>query len=332
MADRQLTYTEIDRIDRAVEESGLELVAAAGHRPRALRVRVPRARREAQLLAYVWRVRPGGGGLGVRPDDERRVQTTRPGHGDFATATGASTLLLGYDPEEDLYAAWDFDLRQWTRDPPGYPGGPPVKSPSAQTRQSKLEEASQTGLAFYVHDIDARQKDGATVQREESVANFRPDHLGAYLAWLDPKLVPSGRSAPARAFQRRRVAAQRLARDARFTKAIVQAYEARCCFCGLGGGIVEAAHIKPVADRGPDEIKNGVALCPNHHRLFDKGYLLISPTTFAVTANDRKLRADRVAAADRARIAADLADTPSWPSPALRPHPRYIRRHRKLHK
>lgn len=332
MANR-LTHTQIDRIDRAVEESGLELLAADGHRPRELRVRVPRARSEARLLVYIWRIRPGGGGPGVRPDDERRVQTTRPGHDDFVTASGASTLLLGYDPGEDLYAAWEFDLRQWTREPPGHPGGIPVKSPSAQTRQSKLDEASRAGLAFYVHDIDARQRNGTTVQREESVANFRPDHFGAYLTWLSPNLVPAGRSAPARTFQRRRVAAQRLARDARFTKAVVQAYDSRCCFCGFGGGIVEAAHIKPVADHGTDDVRNGVALCPNHHRLFDKGYLLISSTTLAVSANDKKLRANRVSAADRSRIVGDLAAVPAWPRRlALRPDPRFIRRHRLLHR
>ena len=126
-------------------------------------------------------------------------------------------------------------------------------------------------MAFYAHDTESRQKTGTKLDKEELVANFRPDHFGAYLSWLDPAVVPTGRSAPARAARRRRVAAERLSRDARFAKVVSQAYGGRCCFCGFGAGIVDAAHIKPVGDGGPDDVRNGIALCPTHHRLFDKG-------------------------------------------------------------
>lgn len=330
---RRLTHDEIERIDRAVEESGLELLLAEGHRPRRMHVRMPGSRKQANLVVYVWAVQPGGGGPGVRPEDERRVQPTRARGADFVVEAGATTLLLGYDPIEDMYAAWDFSLRRWTRNPPGHPAGSPVRSPSAQTRQSKLDEAQRGGIAFYAHDIDARQRNGSKVRREELVANFRPDHFGAYLTWLNPTLVPAGRSAPARAIKRRRIATERLARDARFTKTIVAAYGDRCCFCGFGGGVVEAAHIQPVSDGGPDDVRNGIALCPTHHRLFDKGYVLIGAARLDVAANDKKMRSRRVSAADRTRVAAGLSTTPYWPgSSQHRPDPKFIRRHRALHR
>lgn len=328
----QLTYAEIERIDRAVEESGLELIEADGHRPRTLRVRFPRTRTEAHVLVYVWAIRPGGGGPGVRPDDERRVQMTRPNDADFVTAPQAKTLLLGFDPTADLYAAWDFSLRRWTRNPPGHPSGTPVGSPSAQTRQSVIESADRKGIDFYAHDIESRKKNGTKASKEELVANFRPDHFDAYLGWLNPKLLPPGKSAPARAAKRRRVATERLARDARFAKTVVEAYGERCCLCGLGARIVDAAHIKPVSDGGPDHITNGIALCPTHHRLFDRGYMLVRPATLALQVNDKKMKADRVSQRDRERIADGLTDPPAWPaSQRVRPDARFIRRHRRLH-
>lgn len=330
---RRLTHPEIDRIDLATQESGLEVLQANGHRPRRLRVRMPASRKTADLIVYIWRIRPGGGGPGVRPDNERRVQTTRPGDSDFLVVPNTSTLLLGYEPDEDVYAAWDLHLRRWTRNPPGHPNGSPVASPSAQTRQSKLDEAQRAGIAFHVHPVDERLQDGTTQEREETVANFRPDHFGAYLTWLNPRLVPTGQSPPARAFKRHRVATQRLARDARFVKTVIDAYGERCCFCGFGAGIIEAAHVRPVADGGPDTVTNGIGLCPTHHRLFDKGFILISPGALAVTANDQLMRTRKVPARDRQRVAEGISPSPFWPRIAAHgPEARFLRRHRTLHR
>jgi putative restriction endonuclease len=41
--------------------------------------------------------------------------------------------------------------------------------------------------------------------------------------------------------------------------------------------VLEAAHIKPYSLRGPHEVKNGVLLRSDIHRLFDSGYLTITP-------------------------------------------------------
>jgi len=41
--------------------------------------------------------------------------------------------------------------------------------------------------------------------------------------------------------------------------------------------VLEAAHIKPYADSGPHDVRNGVLLRSDMHRLFDRGSLTITP-------------------------------------------------------
>ena len=74
----------------------------------------------------------------------------------------------------------------------------------------------------------------------------------------------------------------RVKRDKIFRHHVLSAYKKRCAFTGLsfinGGGRaeVQAAHIKPVKDNGPDSIKNGLALSGTAHWMFDRGLLSIS--------------------------------------------------------
>ena len=68
-------------------------------------------------------------------------------------------------------------------------------------------------------------------------------------------------------------------RDPRFRSTVLRAYEDRCSFCGydlrLAGSPVgiEAAHVQMRSLGGPDRIENGLALCVQHHSLFDNGAL-----------------------------------------------------------
>jgi putative restriction endonuclease len=71
-----------------------------------------------------------------------------------------------------------------------------------------------------------------------------------------------------------------LERASRFREGVVEAYEFRCAITQFSAGVlgrgrvtslVEAAHIRPVADRGSDSLTNGVAMTPTVHRLFDAG-------------------------------------------------------------
>ncbi len=62
-----------------------------------------------------------------------------------------------------------------------------------------------------------------------------------------------------------------------FSTAVHRQYGYACALCGEGlrtpnGGFeVEAAHIVPVASNGPDDVRNGLSLCRQHHWAFDRG-------------------------------------------------------------
>ena len=82
---------------------------------------------------------------------------------------------------------------------------------------------------------------------------------------------------------RARIATSRLMRDERFRAAVVSAYDARCAMCDLDLDLVVAAHILPVKASGStDIVPNGVALCENHHRLFDSHRVFVSPASFQI--------------------------------------------------
>lgn len=65
-----------------------------------------------------------------------------------------------------------------------------------------------------------------------------------------------------------------------FRRAVLKAYGHQCCICGITyEEVLEAAHIVPwrVADPGLRlDPRNGLAMCANHHRLFDRGVLSIT--------------------------------------------------------
>jgi putative restriction endonuclease len=74
----------------------------------------------------------------------------------------------------------------------------------------------------------------------------------------------------------------RVKRDRVFRTHVLDAYDKRCSLTGLsfinGGGRaeVQAAHIRPVSENGPDSINNGLALSGTIHWMFDRGLLSIS--------------------------------------------------------
>ena len=83
-------------------------------------------------------------------------------------------------------------------------------------------------------------------------------------------------------------------RDRAFTNAVRLAYGNRCAVTGLklinGGGRpeVQAAHIKPVANNGPDSVRNGLALSGTFHWMFDRGLISISDD-YEILINESKV-------------------------------------------
>lgn len=82
-------------------------------------------------------------------------------------------------------------------------------------------------------------------------------------------------------------------RDAAFAVAIKEAYNDTCAMSGLriisdsGCAEVQAAHIQPVSQNGPDSLRNGVALSGTVHWMFDRGLVSIDDDYSILIAKDR---------------------------------------------
>jgi putative restriction endonuclease len=63
-----------------------------------------------------------------------------------------------------------------------------------------------------------------------------------------------------------------------FRVMVTDAYERRCAVTGEKTlPVLEAAHIRPYADKGPHRVDNGLLLRSDLHKLFDLGYLTVTP-------------------------------------------------------
>jgi putative restriction endonuclease len=66
--------------------------------------------------------------------------------------------------------------------------------------------------------------------------------------------------------------------QATFRVAVLDAYDRACAFTNEHSlPALEAAHIQPYEAEGPHEVANGILLRADLHRLFDKGYITVTP-------------------------------------------------------
>jgi putative restriction endonuclease len=71
-------------------------------------------------------------------------------------------------------------------------------------------------------------------------------------------------------------------REVAFSRIVKEEYKMTCAMTGIstknlrGKGEIEAAHIKPVKFKGPDSVRNGIALCRTFHWMFDYGLISIA--------------------------------------------------------
>lgn len=79
-------------------------------------------------------------------------------------------------------------------------------------------------------------------------------------------------------------------RGGMFQKKIPEIYDYTCCITGmrlestLGHTLIDACHIEPFSLNGNDQITNGLALCPNLHRAFDRGLISIDQQYRVITS------------------------------------------------
>lgn len=117
-------------------------------------------------------------------------------------------------------------------------------------------------------------------------------------------------------------------RDANFRLQVCQAYDDRCAVTRLriinGGGRseVQAAHIRPVADDGPDIVQNGLALSATAHWLFDR-HLISVTDDFRLLVADNRVPSELRGLFREAEARLHLPD-----DQRLWPHPRFLAHHR----
>lgn len=117
-------------------------------------------------------------------------------------------------------------------------------------------------------------------------------------------------------------------RDQAFSKQVKNVYENKCAFTGIklinGGGRpeVQAAHIQPVEQKGPDSIRNGIALSGTVHWMFDRGLISIDEDYSILTDRSHIPKPIMSMFNDDCKIL--------FPeNPALRPHRQFIQYHQR---
>jgi putative restriction endonuclease len=114
-----------------------------------------------------------------------------------------------------------------------------------------------------------------------------------------------------------------------FRRLVLDAYDSRCAFTGLklinGGGRaeVEAAHIKPVADNGPDAVWNGLALSGTVHWMFDRGLISLS-NDYDILISRQVNDPEQIESLVNKTGKANIPD-----GKMQRPHPAYLSWHRE---
>lgn len=88
----------------------------------------------------------------------------------------------------------------------------------------------------------------------------------------------------------------RIIRDTKKTKELKKLYDYKCQICGLSiqlpnSDFCEVHHLQPLGGehKGFDVIENMIAVCPNHHTLFDYRAIAIHPSTLDIFQYDKKI-------------------------------------------
>ena len=226
-----------------------------------------------------------------RPNpDEARIQISRSSIEEQRTraAAGTRTAFMGFFEQGDVFVAWD----------PRH-----VYALGAATGASVYARLSQRGAALAggaaLHRFKSLRLGGKTaaIAMRSSALGLYLENISAFHGLGSVEAIRKVLSAAAgaqsvgglgqagsltspAAGRRRRFSYQRRAypRDPRFTEDVLSAYGRRCCVCDRQMGLVQAAHIIPHSrPESSNSVQNGLALCVEHHKLYDDGLLMPGP-------------------------------------------------------
>lgn len=140
--------------------------------------------------------------------------------------------------------------------------------------------------------------------------------------------------------RRGRVVVERLERDGRFRDRILHNYGFTCAVTGLAAGpntasrlsgLLEAAHVQPVAADGPDKPTNGIALTPTVHRMFDAGLITLRARgNEVVVRTSPQLLPQMLTSPSGTRLLIEDGQPIRLPAdPTAQPDPEFLDYHRK---
>ncbi|WP_083896668.1 HNH endonuclease [Microbacterium sp. B19] len=290
-SSRLLSSRELhERVEDSLVVSGLSVTAMPQEAVKPFGYAIGGNRLDEPTLVriYAWNVTHGGGH--VRAPDEFRIQLTTylP-----APRAGEVLIIVGWSQKHRVFVGWDPSIHDHRSS----------DSPSLQVREEVMRGAAQRGFA------------AATRTSGDIVVAFRPQLLATYCLNVrelheSHELASewtlaadaSEPSAPDTEDQARSTVERRLRLAFRawdFSYRIRMAYRRRCAMCGLGLGLIEGAHIVPVAWPGStDQTDNGLALCRNHHAAYDSGIISVSPE-YEVQVSARSHALDHLDELDR---------------------------------
>lgn len=278
--------TLLQAIIRGYEDSGCAAFPSTPERrnPRKFVLVDQHDAQTTEVWIYAWTLTPGG-----RPSlpYEYRIQMTSVGSPLDLNPAGP-TLLLGYKPDEKLFAGFDLAKHRTFK----------IGSPSVQIDIRIVREALAKGLSFGQKENDEIAIGIGPNQLLDYTLNAAQLHrLGSDAKAVDLlRLAVDLKPLPKReikslSLERMRViqTISRLTRDASFRHDVLSAYDNQCAVTGVQLQLVDAAHILPVGAKGSsDDVRNGICLSPTYHRAYDLGIIYMNEK-FTMLPNPPKL-------------------------------------------
>lgn len=230
-------------------------------------------------------------------DDEVRIQIPRKfidKQRRRQQKKGMNVAFIGFFGDGRVFTAWDpmyvFTLRAKTM----------VSVYARQTQKERVEEESAAVRVFSAKYLGKSTSEialtsdslGFYLQNIEHFHSLRSDEdiQRIIRESYSEKFLSIKGEATSENEDRTRFSYTRKAfpRDPKFKKKVLAAYGHSCCVCGRQLGIVEAAHIIPHSVlNSPNTVNNGLALCIEHHALYDTALLLPGPDNLLVFNDDR---------------------------------------------
>lgn len=184
-------------------------------------------------------------------------------------------LLKHYGPKRDHYHAfhpfWRLCNDEGLWEIPGFEDMPRGKDDRVN-EGGLLENAARGGFPGPLHQVLKADRELVRKAAHQLLNEHFPQSLHESIlqdvGLADIELPESAQESAARQ-----------KRNPNFRRDVLNAYERCCAVCGFDIRLednllgLEAAHIYWHAYGGPDEVRNGLALCTFHHRSLDKGAL-----------------------------------------------------------